>query len=125
MAAHSQAVDTQITSRASGHILTNINVWSPDGRWIVYDTRSDPAGEIFEGSNIEIVNVETHEVREVFRARNGAHCGVATFSPKDMRLIFIVGPEHPSAEWRYGAWHRQGVVVNLESPQLVIPLDAR
>ena len=77
-----KAVETQITDRPGGHILTNINVWSPDGKWLVYDTRSDPAGEKFDGSTIEIVNVETREVREVYRSQNGAHCGGVTFSPK-------------------------------------------
>src|SRR4026209_2799093 len=74
--------ERKITDRATGHILTNTNVWSPDGRWIVYDTRSDPAGEKFDGHTIEIVNVDKGEVRELYRSRNGACCGVATFSPK-------------------------------------------
>src|SRR5687768_1475102 len=72
-APHSMAAkEIQITDRTCGHILTNTNVWSPDGRWIVYDTRSDPAGDKFDGSTIEIVNVETREVREIYRAKNGA-----------------------------------------------------
>jgi hypothetical protein len=125
MAGATIAVEMQITDRPVGHILTNTNVWSPGGRWIVYDTRSDPAGEKFDGSTIEIVNVDTREVREVFRSRNGAHCGVATFSPKDYRVVFIVGPEIPTDDWQYNAWHRQGVVVDIEKPNSVTPLDAR
>jgi hypothetical protein len=31
-------------------------VWSPDSRWIVYDTRSDPAGAVFDGETIEAVS---------------------------------------------------------------------
>ena len=42
MAETTSVVDFQVTDRPGGHILTNINVWSPDGRRIVYDTRSDP-----------------------------------------------------------------------------------
>jgi dipeptidyl aminopeptidase/acylaminoacyl peptidase len=118
-------VETQITDRASGHILTNINVWSPDGQWIVYDTRSDAAGEKFDGSTIEIVNVETGDVREIFRSRNGSHCGVATFSPKDNRVVFIHGPENPTSDWQYGPYHRQGVVVDIDRPHEATPLDAR
>jgi dipeptidyl aminopeptidase/acylaminoacyl peptidase len=117
--------ERKITDRATGHILTNTNVWSPDGRWIVYDTRSDPAGEKFDGQTIEIVNVETGEVREVYRARNGANCGAATFSPKGNQVIFILGPEHPSDEWRYGPWHRQGVIVDIDPPHRATALDAR
>jgi dipeptidyl aminopeptidase/acylaminoacyl peptidase len=119
------AKEIQVTHRPTGHLLTNINVWSPDGRWIVYDTRSDAAGEKFDGDTIEIVNVETGEVREVYRARNGAHCGVATFSPKTNRVVFILGPEHPTDDWQYGAWHRQGVLVDVDKPGQATPLDAR
>lgn len=120
-----KAVETQITDRPVGHILTNINAWSPDGKWIVYDTRSDPAGERFDGDTIEIVNVDTREVREVYRARNGAHCGVATFSPKGNRVVFILGPEHPTDDWKYCAWHRQGALVDVDHPNVARPLDAR
>lgn len=119
-----KAVETQITDRPVGHILTNINVWSPAGKWIVYDTRSDPAGEKFDGDTIEIVNVNTREVREVYRARNGAYCGVATFSPKDNRVVFILGPEHPTDDWKYCAWHRQGALVDIDHPNIARPLDA-
>jgi hypothetical protein len=125
MAGATKAVETQITDRPVGHILTNTKVWSPDGRWIVYDTRSDRAGEKFDGSTIEIVNVATREVREIFRARNGAHCGVATYSPQGNRVVFIVGPENPTADWQYNAWHRQGVVVEIDRPNVATPLDAR
>jgi WD40 repeat protein len=110
------AKEIQITDRPTGHILTNTNVWSPDGRWIVYDTRSDPAGEKFDGDTVEIVNFETREVREVYSAKNGAHCGVATFSPTENKVAFILGPEHPTDDWQYSAWHRQGVMVHIDKP---------
>lgn len=117
--------EIQATDRAHGHILTNSGIWSPDGEWIVYDTRSDPAGATFGGETIEMVNVHTREVREIYRARNGAHCGVATFSPVDERVVFILGPEHPTAEWQYGPSHRQGVMVEIARQGLAVPLDAR
>lgn len=119
------AAEMQVTDRHSGHILTNVNVWSPDSRWIVYDTRSDPAGGKFDGRTIEIVNVETREVREIYRSRNGAHCGVATFSPAARKVAFILGPENPTDDWQYAAWHRQGVVVDIDQPGRAVPLDAR
>ena len=117
------AKEIQITDRPTGHVLTNTNVWSPDGRWIVYDTRSDPAGDKFDGNTIEIVNVETREVREIYRSQNGAHCGVATFSPRESKVAFILGPEHPTDDWQYSAWHRQGVIVDIDKPGQAIPLD--
>ncbi len=117
--------EMQVTDRPGGHILTNMNVWSPDSRWIVYDTRSDPAGEKFDGRTIEIVNVGTREVRVIYHSRRGAHCGVATFSPAANKVAFILGPEDPTDDWQYSAWHRQGVVVDVEQPERAIPLDAR
>lgn len=118
-------IEKQITNAPKNHILTNINAWSPDSRWLVYDTRSDPAGEKFDGNTIEIVNAETGEVREVYRSHNGAHCGVATFSPVEKRIVFIHGPENPTSDWQYGPYHRQGVMVGIDKPNIAIPLDAR
>jgi hypothetical protein len=117
--------EVQVTDQPGGHILTNVNVWSPDGQWIVYDRRSDPAGEKFDGDTIEIVNVETGEVREVYRSRDGAHCGVATFSPTENKVVFILGPENPTADWQYGMWHRQGVIVDTGQPGRAVRMDAR
>ncbi len=116
--------ETQITEQPCGHILTNANVWSPDSQWIVYDTRSDRHGDVFDGCTIEAVNVHSKEVRILYRSQHGAHCGVATFSPVASKLAFIVGPENPTPEWKYSAWHRQGVIVDMEDPSRAIPLDA-
>lgn len=117
--------ERQVTFAAHGHILTNINVWSPDSRWIVYDTRSDEAGAVFDGERIEAVNVENGEVRVVYEARHGSHCGVATWSPVDGRIVFILGPEHPTAEWSYGVSRRQGVLVDFDRPGVAMNLEAR
>lgn len=119
------ACEMQVTRAPHGHLLTNTNVWSPDSRWIVYDTRSDRTGEKFDGQTIEVVDAETGEVREVYRARSGAHCGVATFSPASRQIAFILGPENPTGDWQYNAFHRQGVVVDFANPGQAIALDAR
>lgn len=119
------ATERRLTRGPGGRVLTNIGVWSPDSRWIVYDTRSDAAGEVFDGTRIEAVRVDTGEVRELYQTRHGAHCGVATFDPTGWRVVFIHGPESPSPEWSYGAARRQGTVVEWERPGLAIPLDAR
>ncbi len=117
--------EQQVTRDPRGHLLTNIGVWSPDSEWIVYDTRSDAAGEKFDGATIEIVNVRTGEVREVYRSANGAFCGVATFHPREAQVVFIHGPEHPTPDWSYGPAHRQGAMVDLAMPGIARPLDAR
>lgn len=116
--------ERQFTDGLGGRILTNANVWSPDGDWIVFDTRSDAAGERFDGTRIQAVNVRTNEVRTVYESRNGAQCGVATWHPKDGKIIFIHGPENPTPEWSYGASRRQGVIVDFEK-RTTEPFDGR
>jgi Tol biopolymer transport system component len=123
---HSQTpTELQVTRGPGGRILTNTSVWSPDGQWIAYDTRSDAAGEKFDGSRIEMVNVLTGEVRVLYESRNGAYCGVVTFHPRQSRIVFILGPENPTPDWQYNAYHRQGVIVDTTKPGVAENLDAR
>src|SRR6185503_11985547 len=117
--------EQQITRASHGHLLSNAAVWSPDGVWIVYDIRSGAAGDVFDGTRIEMVHARTGEVRVLYESRNGAHCGVATFHPCQMKVVFILGPEHPTPDWSYNAYHRQGVVVDVSKPGIGRNLDAR
>ena len=117
-------VERQLTFASHGHILTNAGVWSPDGQWIVYDVRSDPAGSVFDGTRIERVEVETGEVQVLYEATNGACVGVATCSPVDDRVVFIHGPE-PMPGWEYATNNRRGVFVDISRPGMVVNLDAR
>lgn len=119
------AVEQQVTNAAYNHILTNIGVWSPDGQWIYYDVRSDVAGSVFDGRTIERVHVATGKVEVVYEARDGAFCGVVTASPVDSRVVFIHGPEKPTPDWSYAAFHRRGVVATPETEQPPLNLDAR
>ncbi len=115
----------QVTQGVRGRIISNTGIWSPDGQWIVYDTRPDHEGSVFGGETIEMVNVSTGEVKEVYRGRNDARCGVVTFHPHEWKVAFILGPEHPTADWQYCFWHRQGVVVDVNKPGIKTNLDAR
>jgi len=117
--------ERQVTCAAHGHMLTNSGVWSSDSRWIVYDTRSSPDGSIFDGTRIERVEVESGRIELLYESRNGACCGVVTASPVDDRVVFIVGPEQPTADWQYGPTRRQGAVVRASQPGTIEPLDAR
>ena len=116
--------ERQVTRGPGGRILTNTGVWSPDSQWLVYDVRSDPAGDVFDGSRIEAVHVDTGEVRVLYQGVNGANCGVATHHPQLPLVVFILGPEHPTVDWRYGPNHRQGVVVDTRFPGVFTRLDA-
>ena len=117
--------ERQVTCAAHGHMLTNSGVWSPDSRWIVYDTRSTHDGSVFDGRRIERVEVETGRVELLYESQHGACCGVVTASPVDDRVAFILGPEHPTADWQYGPARRQGVVVRTLQPGVIERLDAR
>ena len=119
------AAARQVTFGEYGHVLTNANVWSPDGQWIVYDVRSDAAGEKFDGDRIERVNVRTGEVQVLYHAPGDAKVGVATCSPADGKVVFIQGPQHPTPDWAYGPSHRQGVVIDPAKPGEATNLDAR
>jgi hypothetical protein len=110
------AAERQLTHPPQGHLLTNIRVWSPDGNWIVYDVRSDAAGDLFDGNRIEAVNVHSGEVRVLYESKNGAHCGVVTWHPLEINVAFILGPENPTTDWQYAASHRQGVIVDFAKP---------
>ena len=116
-------LEHQVTSDAGGHILTNVNCWSPDGRWLVYDRRV--AEDVFDGERIERVNVDSGKVEVLYTSSDGAHCGVVTCSPVDNRVVFIVGPENPTEQWSYCARHRRGVVVDAAHPGRGATLDAR
>ncbi len=115
------SAERQVTSAAQGHVLTNINAWSPDGEWLVYDVRT---GDAFNGRYIEQVNVRTGAVQRLYESVSGAYCGVVTYSPVDSRVVFIHGPENPTSDWTYHFTRRRGAVVDAQHPGVSRPLDA-
>src|SRR5690606_8500083 len=101
---------------------------SPDGKWIVYDTRNDDS-KIGSTSTIEMVNIETGEIKELYRTENqtqfGPGVGAATFSPVDHKVIFIQGVRNASEKNPYGFTRRTGVAVEVRNPGKAIYMDAR
>lgn len=116
--------ERQITHAPHGHILANAGCWSPDGKYLVYDVRSDAEGSVFDGTRIERVEVETGAVEVLFESENGACCGVPTHCPVTGRVVFILGPEKPAPEWSYAPNKRRGVVLDPSTGR-VFNLDAR
>ncbi len=116
------AQERQITHATHGHVLTNVNVWSPDSRWLVYDVRS--VDSTFDGRRIEQVEVATGKAQTLYEAKNGAACGVVTYHPQEPKVVFIHGPENPTTEWSYGMTRRRGAVVDVRRPEEARPLDA-
>ena len=109
----------------TGCILTNAGAWSNDGEWIAFDERSDAAGSSFDGSRILAENVRTGELVTLFEARHGARCGVVAWHPHRHEVAFILGPEHPTAEYCYGPSRRLGAIASLDRPGIAVPLEAR
>lgn len=112
--------ERQLTFAPHGHILSNAAVWSCDGRWIVYDVRSNSMGAVFDGTRIERVRVTSGKIEILHESRNGACCGIVTCSPVDERVVFTHGPEYPTDDWQYSACHRHGMLWPQRQP-----LDAR
>ncbi|MDA8481050.1 DUF3748 domain-containing protein [Citrobacter sp. Awk 4] len=115
----------QITFAPRHHQLTNINIWTPDSQWLVFDVR--PSGASFTGETIERVNIESGVVEVIYRATQGAHVGVVTVHPRENKYVFIHGPENPDAAWHYDFHHRRGViayqgsVANLDAMDITAP----
>jgi len=114
--------ERQLTYAPYGHVLTNVNVWSPDSRWIVYDVRT--VDSVFDGTRIEQVEVATGKVQTLYETKNGAACGVVTYHPREPKIVFIHGPEHPTPEWSYGMTRRRGAIVDVRRPGEARSLDA-
>ena len=116
--------DKQVTRNRTEHVLTDIGAWSPDSQCVAYDIRSQ-AGEKFDGTRIEMVNIDTGQVKVLYQSKNGAYCGVVTFNPRANKVVFILGPEHPTPDWEYGFYHREGVIVDVAKPGVAVHLDGR
>lgn len=115
--------EKQVTYTPCNHQLTNVNVWTPDSQWLVYDVR--PSGASFTGQTIERVNIETCEVEVVYQAEPESFVGVVTVSPTEpVRYVFIHSPEKPDAEWHYDFHHRRGVIVTEPDRAKAVTLDA-
>lgn len=115
------AIEFQVTDAQRDHVLTNVNIWSPDSQRIVFDVRTS---EEFNGTTIEEVEIATRRVSTLFECTDGAHCGVATYSPAGPWVAFILGPEHPSEDWHYSVSRRRGALVDIGRPGSIVPLDA-
>lgn len=121
--------ETQLTFSPRHHQLTNINVWTADSQWLVYDVR--PSGASFTGLTIERVNVVSGETEVLYQVGDGAHVGVVTASPDlPARYVCIHGPEHPDSQWHYDFHHRRGVIIqqgvaeNLDACDITPPFTA-
>lgn len=120
--------ETQLTTAPHGHTLHNTQVFSRDGQWIVYDARNDDT-QIGNTGSIEMVHVETGEVRVLYETENqtehGPGVGAATFSPVEDRVLFIHGIRNADVSRPYSMTRRTGVAIDINRPQQPVFMDAR
>lgn len=120
--------ETQLTNTPDGHMLNTTQVFSKDGKWLVYDTRNDDS-KIASTGVIAQVNVESGEVVVLYRTENqtafGPGVGAATFSPVANRVIFIQGIKNSDQKNPYSFTRRTGVAVDTDTPGKAIFMDAR
>ncbi|MCE7061840.1 DUF3748 domain-containing protein [Dyadobacter sp. CY343] len=110
------------------HDLDNNDNFSPDGKWLVYDTRTDEGG-IPESARIEKVCIETGEIKTVYQIKNngswGPGAGAVSYSPVEDAVVFIHGLPGCTPENPYQQWRRTGVIVRDSEPGKPIFIDAR
>jgi Tol biopolymer transport system component len=120
--------EIQLTNTPYGHMLNTNQVFSKDGKWVVYDTRNDDTKIAGTGS-IEMVNVDTGEIIPLYHTKNqteyGPGLGAASFSPAADRIIFIHGIRNADEKKPYSFTRRTGVSVDVSNPFVPIFMDAR
>ncbi|TFG49316.1 MAG: DUF3748 domain-containing protein, partial [Candidatus Brocadiia bacterium] len=128
MTADIKAVERQITFEPRGHYLDNMRNFSPDDKWLAYDTRTEPPA-IAENTNIEMVNVESGKVVVLYETTNASKYGpgVATvdFHPFENKVLFIHGLRNCNSERPYSYWRRTCAAAELRLPVECHFIDAR
>lgn len=93
------AEERQITTSPKGHHLDNNDNFSPDGMFLVYDTRETVGPGIQNGQTIEKVEIATGKESLLYKPspivsgdRPAPGVGAVSFSPVKDEVVFIHGP---------------------------------
>ena len=121
--------EIQITHDLSyNHDLDNNDNFSPDDKWLVYDTRTE-AGGIGANAKIEKVNIHTGEKVVLYELPQnkdfGPGAGAVSYSHAENKVVFIHGLMSVTVENPYQQWRRSGVIIDDSNPGVPIFLDAR
>lgn len=110
------------------HDLDNNDNFSPDGKWLVYDTRTDDGG-IAASARIEKVHIETGQKKILFNIPHnqdwGPGAGAVSYSPVENAVVFIHGLPSSTKENPYQQWRRTGVIIEDERSNVPVFMDAR
>ncbi len=117
--------ERQITFSCKNHELDNNDNFSPDGRFLCYDTRETVGPGIENSQSIELVEIETGREIVIYQppasvtgAQAAPGVGAASYSWTEPRVAFIHGPllEEVPARGYYGKPNRNGAVVQADGP---------
>ena len=107
------AVATCLTLEERGHTLNRRQVLSPDGSWVVFDTRNDDA-QIGITTSIERLHLGTGRIEPVYKIEHatqyGPGVGAAAYHPRDDKILFIHGLKNCCLESPYGIARRFGAL---------------
>ncbi len=121
--------EIQVTNdNTKNHDLDNNDNFPPDGKWLVYDTRT-ALGGVGGSPSVERVNIETKATEVLFEIPGntefGPGAGAASYHPTENKVIFIHGLPVCTEKNPYQQWRRSGVIVNDNQPNMAINMDAR
>ncbi|MCA9229508.1 MAG: DUF3748 domain-containing protein [Planctomycetales bacterium] len=125
-----ESAERQITHGTSfHHELDNNDNFSPNDRFLVFDTRTDDGG-IGASKQIAKVEIATGEITTLYQPENpgifGPGAGAASYSHVRDEVIFIHGPFHPSGpENQYEQFRRVGVIAAGDGSGVSRLADAR
>ena len=102
--------------------------FSPDDQWLVYDTRPQKGG-IAACKTIEKININTGEVKVLYRVKNphiyGPGAGAASYHPFENKVIFIHGLDNCIESRPYAFWRRSCLIADENRPDKPIFMYAR
>ena len=107
--------EIQLTNGKHGHTLNATQIFSPDGKWLVFDTRNDDT-HISRTGSICKLNIATKEIVELYKTKNqsiyGPGVGAAAWNPVNDSIIFIHGLLNCDKEKPYSFTRRFGAIIS-------------
>ncbi len=122
------ASERVLTHAVSGHLVHNSQIFSRDGRYIVFDSRNDET-RLATSTRIGMVEIATGKETVLYETSRasayGPGVGAATFNPVTDQVVFIHGLDNASAETPYAPARRSAALVDIARPGRMSRLDAR
>lgn len=134
MAQGQYPVERQVTSTPENHFLDNNDNFSPDGKFLCYDTRETIGVGIDNCQSIEKVEIATGAETVLYKPEKSTTgenpapgVGAVSYSPVEDHVVFIHGPlvDDVPARGPYGKPNRNGAMVPGDGSGKLNWLDRR